>query len=354
MNIKKFTFIIYHKNKKIKMDIYKQVLFQIRIDQSYYFGILTYNFLKYSYLEFTIEKCEQNGEYNYYKSKSDKINESMTQYIDSFIHTIMNEREYTIYCIAEIGDPNSAIIFDNRISIDCVIDEKEKKFTFLDKNIIDEEFTNMQEEVYIKNNIWNFTDYEDDEEPFTEDIHYESEDSDDDDEDEEEESEFQKECKKYESMKHSYSKEFREKCEKDAYKKRKFWHFVCNKMKNNKELRKYCRLREATQSCREFIYTGYNLFKVRHLFFCDSMDIRNEECHIVDIQNNDHLEVSINFTLGIKNKEEYTDAFITRKGCYDSGIYNSYDISNLDGVHMGALKRLFVDLFETFCPSYMF
>ncbi len=350
------------------MDIYKQVLFQIRIDQSHYFGILTYHFLKYSYLDFMIEKCDENGEYNYYKSKSDKINDAMTQYISSFVNQIVNGKEYEIYCIAEIGNEKSTITFDKRISVDFVIDEKAQKLHFLDQKCNGKDFEKIQEKVYQDHNIWDFIDYYEDEKPFTEEIQYDDNSDDENDSDEDSDgdedgedkrllSPFMSDCKKYENMYTYYSKDFRKKRENDAYKKRKFWYFVRNKMKNEKcdqEVIEYCKLREATQCCREFLYTGYNLFRIRHLFICDSIHITNEECHIVDIQNNDHLEVTIDFTLKIKDTEEYTGALVCRKGCYDSGIYNSYEVSELQGVDPKKFESLFDDLFGLFCPSYIY
>ncbi len=365
--------------------IYKKVLFQIHFENNSYFGIFTYHFLKYSYFQFDYR----------YKNKKEKnidlsCNSIMNIYISSFLDHFIKTKNYQLYFISEITnkDSKSSIVLDEHIHVDCVIDEKNQIFNFLNTHITYNDFINVQNIIESEKIMWDFSDYTDSEISFLHTLtkkvknkrschiekeeepkkyilnlsdsdsevsnNSESEDESEDESDDESDDEYDYE--KYESEYEYFSKEFRKKCQEDAYKKSDFWSYFKNQVKEDRNEYEYCRLREATQICRNYIYSENNIFKLRYLWIVDDIDIDNETYHkkTTEILNNDHLEVNITFSLVSKCKEYVHSGTITRSGCYDSRIRNYYDIDEMENVDEKKLKDLYNTLFQTFCPDYMY
>ncbi len=345
------------------MQYYKKVLFQIKYEETYYLGIFTYDFFRYSYFEYLENQriYRENLKPVLKKGLKQKkvYNEMMTQYIQCFLDLCIKTKEYDIYFIAEIcNQEKSDIEFDERIHVQCVLNQSERRFQFLDIEWKEEEYQMIEESVYAINNIWNFKDYQDEEKPFLfmdENI----EESDETESDLDSEDEYCKECERceryerYEKMDECYSVEFREKYIKDARDKRSFWSHVLYKIKNskNRELRDYCRCREATQICRFFFYEEDHLFRIRHLFIVKNVYIRNEEYINKDFDNNDELSVSIQFTLQSKCGKYETIGYICRSGCYENGGFSDEcEIDKIENVNSKTLEKLFKDLFRNYCP----
>jgi hypothetical protein len=350
------------------MNIYKTVLFQIQFQNQNYLGIFTYDFFKYSYFDY-IQKEKKN-------KKEKDCNSSITKYISFFLKSFLEDQKYTIYFITEVQENDSNIIFDKRLQIECILSEKDQIFSFLSYKIDHSNFIKVQEEIHKKIDL---SDYRNVEKPFLHHIERKPEvkknvpyrrktvrrslDSDSDESeyeyDEDEEKKFKLQCKKYEESDESYSSQFRKKCYNDTDQKYSFWSHMCGKFRDNKlekELFKYCRLREATQYIRRFMYEPkyYNLFRLRHFFVVTYLDIDGEEYINTDFDNNDDLEISIDFKIESTCGKYKSRASICKSGCYENGGFSTKCeidyVQNDDAIEKRILKELYLELFNKYNP----
>ncbi len=352
------------------MNIYKTVLFQIQFQNQNYLGTFTYDFFKYSYFDY-VEKEKKNK-----KKKEEDCNSSITKYISFFLKSFLEDQKYAIYFISEIQEKKSDIIFDKRLQIECILSEKDQIFSFTTYKIDHSNFIKVQEEIHKKIDL---SDYRDVEKPFLHHIERKPEvkksvpyrrrtlrnrlDSDSDESeyeyDEEEEEKFELQCKKYEESDESYSSKFRKECYHDASKKYSFWSEMCGKFEDNKsekKLHQYCRLRQATQYVRRFLYENddYNLFRLRHLFVVTDLYIDGEEYINTDFDNNDEIEITINFELMSTCGKYKSSASICKSGCYENGGFSTQSdidyVQNDDAVEKRTFKELYMNLFNRYNP----
>ncbi len=361
---------------------YKKLLFQISFEDNHYLGTFTYDFLKYSYFTYIEDnkKKETNIENstNLSKKKSKKTtssvvtkkyNENLTKYVSFFMNLFLKDKKYDIYFLSELYDnpENNSLLnieFDNRVHIQCILDQKNKNFHFLDYHIENSDFEAIENEIYTTNNIWDFSDYGLEEIPFTEPIYrglekklkskkksasgYES------GSDEEDHNKFLEDCVKYENHEqyYFYSSEFRNKVVNDASDKIRFFCNLSHKVKNNnKKLYEHCRIKKATQICRKFIYENKNLFRLRHLFIVKDFHIDNEDNLNTDFDNNEEIDVNISFELESKCGQFKSDGEISKYGCYDNGGFDtSTHIEYIQDIHRKTLRELYLTLFDRFNP----
>ncbi len=336
------------------MDFYKSALFQIQFENTNYLGIFTYNFFVYSYFE--------------YMNKEDKKeNNNITKYISFFMNSFLENKSYTIYFITELNENKSNIVMDKNIVIDCILDEKNKRFSFLKTNISQNDFINIQKNMYSNYDI---SDYSELEKPFLDVVErkpevkknsryhrktvkrcYDSEsDQSEYEYDTEDEEKFKTQYKKYEEEE-SFSIESRKNHYENAQNKYNFWNNMKSKLRENKELYHYCRLREATQYYRKFLYKDDNIFRIRYLFEIKYLDIENENNLNSDFENNDDLEVVINIEMVSKCGKYKSDATISKSGCYDNGGFSIYsDIDYVENVEKRTFKEFYMNLFERYNP----
>jgi hypothetical protein len=380
------------------MNIYKTVLFQLALDSKSpssnsashqlsldssssashqihlqnYLGTFTYDFFKYSYFEYT-QKEKNEGK----KAKEKKeCNQALTKYISFFLKPFLEDQKYAIYFIAEIQENDSNIIFDKRLQIECILSEKDQIFSFLTYKIDKSNFMKVQDDIHKKIGL---SDYRDVEKPFLDHIERKPEvkksvpyrrktvrrslDSDSDESeyeyDEDEEKKIKLECKKYQDSEECYSVKFQKTCYEDADQKYSFWSEMCNKFEDNKsdkKIHQYCRLRQATQYIRRFMYEPkyYNLFRLRHLFVVTYLDIDNEEYINTDFDNNDDIEITIKFELMSTCGKYKSSASICKSGCYENGGFSTQCdidyVENDGGVEKRALKELYMGLFNRYNP----
>ncbi len=351
------------------MEFYKRALFQLEFENNYYLGIFTYDFFKYSYYKYISEKEDNRKE-----NKIERLNIKLTNYISFFLDSFLEEKKYKVYFISEIGNKkNNDITLDKNVHIECVINQENKFFSFLEYKIEKEDFKKIEKIIENKNEIWDFKDYSDEEKPFTYDVykkpekktktkivskkvhrcHYESDKSESEYEssDQEEHDTFVEDCKKYEQLYPVYSEESRKKYYKDASEKCSFWQDLKYKSKENEELYNYCRIREATQICRMELYEDYNIFRLKHLYVVKYLEIEDESNIDTDFDNNDDLEVSIIVDLESNCGKYKSAGKVCQSGCYENGGFDTTtDIDYIENVDKRALKELYLTIFRRYNP----
>ncbi len=383
----------------VNKSFYKKALFQISFEDNHYLGTFTYDFLKYSYFTFIEDNKKketniENTKKTTIKSKKlsnsslqsnelfideKKYNVNLTKYISFFMNFMLKDKNYDIYFISEICDnpENNSLLnieLDNRVHIQCVLDQKNMIFHFLDYHIENSEFQIIENQINTINNIWDFSDYSPEEIPFTENIFRNSEkrsvkkifskkkssysdlenESEYEESDEEEHNKFIEDCKKYEESNIYYSSEFRQKINLDAANKIIFLDDLAYKVKNiDEKLYEYFRLKKATQICRKFIFEDEDLFRLRHLFVVKEFYIKNEDNINTDFDNNDDLEVSIYFELESTCRQFKSSGEICKSGCYENGGFNTItdiDYPNNSDIDKRIIKELYLHLFEYYNP----
>lgn len=346
-------------------------------------GTFTYDYIKYSYYVYCKEKEEKEES----KKRSEKKKKVYNKYMNKYIKTFFEERykglknkknlPYKIQCISDFNqnNNNSDIEFDQTIDITCIWDQKNKIHSFtrqLDnfykaRKTNEAEFLEIENSVYsllgIRHDIVGLNPYEGIHQLFLKNVEVES--NEEEVENKREEDKEVKKCKKTTVLTISetpytettekseaikYSKEFRKICYEDARERESFWCYMLSKpyVKNNKELRNYCRNQQATQYVRKFTYDKDHLFRLCHLFVVK--EINMDETINTDFDNNDEIEESITFELESTCGKYKSIGTISRSGSYDNGGFTTdTNIDYIDGIEKKLLKELYVNLFRKYC-----